>query len=258
MIRSTIRAYTSALKRNSWRVRALWIGAVLAAVFVAIFAGSGVLAATKDTTPGSVCSTGMLSLNRASMSYGTFKYLDIYALTNTSQVACTLEGYPQVALRTASGAAVQSVQVTDATDTGVYNVAAASPVTLQPGEAAALYIGSIGNPGASEACDPASREMGVMEVTPPGDTVALTVPVPVNTGCPTAPLYVSPIMSSVALPTTTTTTPTTTTTAATTTAPAPTTSTPTTETTTMSTPTSTAPTVSTPATTATPTTTTSG
>jgi len=220
MTRSIKHDYISVLKRSSWRIRALGVAAVVALI-VAIFAGSGVFAATKDTTPSLACSTSMLSLKHAAMSYGTFRYLDIYALTNTSQVACTLNGYPDVSVHTASGAAVKSVQVTDATNTGAYNVPSASQIALQPGDAAAIYVGSVGNPNVSSPCDPASSAEGQMDVTPPGDTVALSVPVPINTSCPPAPLYVSPIMSSAALPTSTSTTPTTTTT--TTTTPPPTT-----------------------------------
>lgn len=211
MIKSIRRAYTSATNRHVWRIGALCSGAVLTAALVAIFAGNGVFAATKDAPPAPTCSTAMLGLNHANTSYGTFRYVDIYTLTNTSQVTCTLEGYPDVGIRTASGGAVPSVQITDATNTGAYNVPAASQITLQPGDAAVLYMGSVGNPGAPDACDPSSTEDGVMAVTPPGDTVALTVPVPVNTSCPTATLDVSPIISSAALPTTTTSTDTTTT-----------------------------------------------
>lgn len=205
--------------RRPLRIVALCLLAALTAGLLAIFAGGRILAAANGTNPAPACSTAMLSLTHAGMSYGTFRYVDIYALTNTSQAACTLQGYPQVAVRTASGAAVQSVKVTDATDTEAYSVASATQITLQPGDAAALYVGSVGNPGASQPCDPSARAMGFIDVTPPGDTVALSVPVPVNTGCSTvAPLYVSPILSSSALPGTGTTTDTTTTTATTTTA----------------------------------------
>lgn len=215
----SIRRVSMRAPRRSLRVVALCLLAALTAGLLAIFAGGRVLAAAKGTNPAPACSTAMLSLTHAGMSYGTFRYVDIYALTNTSQAACTLQGYPQVAVRTASGAAVQSVKVTDATDTEAYSVASATQITLQPGDAAALYVGSVGNPGASQPCDPSARAMGFIDVTPPGDTVALSVPVPVNTGCSTvAPLYVSPILSSSALPGTGTTTDTTTTTATTTTA----------------------------------------
>ena len=203
MTRSIRLAYISAaVKRTSWRLRGVGVGVIAAGIVTAVVlsSGGGGLAATT----ASACKTANLTLARSGFSYGTFQYLEIYSLTNTGQSPCTLEGYPQVALQTASGSAVKSAQVTYTTDAPVYGVSAASQVTLQPGDAAGLYVGSIGDPGASRPCDPAARQMGTMDVTPPSDTAPLSVPVPVNTSCPSAPLYVSPILPSPAGPATTT------------------------------------------------------
>ena len=181
-------------------LRRLALGAVAPAIVLGFWLG-GVLSpgvATPAATPQE-CTGSDVSLSPATFMAGTFHYLTVYAVTNTSESACTLSGYPTVTAVQASGEAF-AIQTKETTESPMYQDLPMSDVVLQPGLAGGFYVAQIGDPSATP-CAPADHVTVTTQVALPGGGPTLVSPVSGNV-CPNddPTVYVSPFLSTTSPP----------------------------------------------------------
>ena len=164
--------------------------AALAGIMV-VAAVSCSRASSPAATPFPRCQTSTLRLSFVGPDMFMHSFIFIYGLRNTGSRTCTMEGYPTITGRHPTGGSfVVKVQ----------HLAAWGPpttVTIHPGQTAGLYL-------ANGRMPPACRRgaiWGDLEVIPPGASVPLTIPTPARGACPGQVLFVSPIQSSTAAPT---------------------------------------------------------
>lgn len=119
--------------------------------------------------------------------------------TNTSQITCTMSGYPGVAaLNTHGGQAVQAIRLLSGMVGGLQNNFTAVPVvTLTPGQVASAEIEGTDNPvGAATSCP----NYPAFYITPPDDfdtafVYAGVVQGSTNPGFPgCSPISVNPVV----------------------------------------------------------------
>lgn len=173
---------------------------IITAAAILAACGGGQYAAgassTSASTPASPCSGDNLSISQANGMLYSFHDLFVYALKNMSSSDCSLTGYPQLASATESGSKL-AANFDDTTESPVYEGASTQAVTLQPGDSAGLYIGSVGDPGGPDECTAAERVHGTVDITVTGGGSPLTIP---SNNCPGQTIYVSPFQPSPALP----------------------------------------------------------
>jgi hypothetical protein len=120
------------------------------------------------------CQPWQLSLTPAGGSAATGHRLDIYALQNTSQISCTLYGYPGMQMYGASGAALPTTVIRG----GAFEFLDVTPqtVTLAPGDRASFALGFTVIPTGDQTCPESSSLL----VTPPNDYTQLGIAAALN------------------------------------------------------------------------------
>ena len=108
---------------------------------------------------GARCRSTVLSASIAGRSGGAGTLELVVDLTSKATVPCTLEGYPGLQMRDASGSALP----TDVVRKGTYPFTSMNPtlVTLAPGGSARFNVGYSDVPVANESSCPASATMDV-------------------------------------------------------------------------------------------------
>ena len=144
---------------------------------------------TATSTAGMPCGGQVLSGRLATSDAAAGHVHLVIALRNAGAVACTLEGYPLVALVGAGGKALPA----HATHDGDMAFPATTPaaVTLAPGAVASFDIGFGHVPGDGETSCPEAQSL---RVTPPGDTHAVTVAATADP-CDSGRFAVSPLVA---------------------------------------------------------------
>jgi hypothetical protein len=138
-----------------------------------------------------------MSLTLVHFMAGMFHYANIYALTNSGLVSCTLKGFPSVSVfagpaQNASTAITVPTSDTKVAPWGEHPIA----VTIKPGRSAGLILGYVVNPDAT-VCRSPNDEGPTFKVTLPGTTSSLVTDdthFDVCSGGRNYPLYVSPIL----------------------------------------------------------------
>ncbi|HWE45360.1 MAG TPA: DUF4232 domain-containing protein [Caulobacteraceae bacterium] len=129
-------------------------------------AGSG--APAPSATP---CKSGDLSLAHQSDDAGAGQREVVYAFTNNAAAACSLTGFPTLALIDAQGQTIGSVPTVQSEDGDFAANGAPATVNLAPKGKAVFRIRYTGISGAGIACVNTAR----IRVTPPGNTQAIEV-----------------------------------------------------------------------------------
>ena len=142
---------------------------------------------TSDST-AAACRSSQLKLVHVSIMAFMFHYMDIWGLKNTGDSPCSMQGYPKVAVYDSAGQ--QAAVDVQYSRTGMWGPRTANTaVTVQPGDEAGLYVGTVANPD-SAGCVAYST----YKITPPGTGHALT-PSQEHFGvCEGDTLYVSPVL----------------------------------------------------------------
>jgi hypothetical protein len=117
------------------------------------------------------CRSGDLTLAHASDDAGAGQREVVYSLTNNGPAACTLTGFPTLALIDAGGQQIASVTTVQSQDGDFAANGASATVTLTPKGQAVFRIRFTGISGAGKPCvNPAK-----VRVTPPGNTQAIEI-----------------------------------------------------------------------------------
>ena len=125
--------------------------------------------ATTPAPNAAPCKSGDLSLAHQSDDAGVGQREVVYAFTNNGPAACSLTGYPTLALIDGQGQPIGSVTTVQSEDGDFAANGAAATVNLAPKGKAVFRIRYTGISGAGKPCvNPAKAR-----VTPPGNTQAI-------------------------------------------------------------------------------------
>ena len=163
----------------------------LAAV-VMVLAASCSRAATPPHARVAVCRSSNLVLTYPSPVIYLHHFVFVYGLRNSGPTACSMTGYPAVTARNQSGAPLGiHVEHLPEWDQVV-------AVTLRPGQTAGFFLASGSMP---KVCGRRSDIYGTFEVAPPGASQTLAIATPARGACPGQVVFVSPVESGTAPPT---------------------------------------------------------
>jgi hypothetical protein len=129
---------------------------------------------TGATTPpvnATPCKSGDLALAHQSDDAGAGQREVVYGLTNNSAAACSLTGFPTLALIDAQGQPISSVTTVQSEDGDFAANGAAATVNLASKGKAVFRIRYTGISGAGKPCVNTAK----IRVTPPGNTQAIDV-----------------------------------------------------------------------------------
>ncbi|HEY3814928.1 MAG TPA: DUF4232 domain-containing protein [Caulobacteraceae bacterium] len=127
-----------------------------------------------STTPpanAAPCKSGDLSLAHQSDDAGAGQREVVYAFTNNAAAACSLTGFPTLALIDAKGQPITSVPTVQSQDGDFAANGAPATVNLAPKGTAVFRIRYTGISGAGIPCVNTAK----IRVTPPGNTQAIDV-----------------------------------------------------------------------------------
>jgi hypothetical protein len=139
------------------------------------------------------CSSQRLSLAWVTRGEFSFHSLNIFGLTNSGNVPCTLHGFPTVGLYNSAGQRIQ-VRLRYQKTNADWPQLAAATVTLAPRHVAGLYIEGIANPDPPGPCTPLRNV--TVRLALPSQPSSATLSSTITPGiCQGENLYISPIVA---------------------------------------------------------------
>lgn len=126
-------------------------------------------AASSSAGPGGASGCPSMSAALGSSQGAAGHILDVFTLTNTAAAACTLDGYPTLAMFAASGGGLPA-RYSHGADMA-FPALSPRPVSLAAGATASFSVGYSDVPTSSASC-PTAASVGI---TPPGGSIVLTV-----------------------------------------------------------------------------------